>query len=101
MEIFDSSEDLRVVIRTPSAPLIDTRATQLEVQDNLGPLTIRIKDSPVLTAVVPGELRLYKRDGSEIRVAVSWGTLVAVGQQVRIVVNDARVSYFAPLRMAV
>ncbi len=101
MEIYNSAEDLRVVIVTPSAPLIDTRATQLEVQDNLGLLTVHPRQSPVLTAVAPGELRLYKRDGSEIRVAVSWGTLTVLGQQVRIVVNDAQVRHIAPLRMAV
>jgi len=101
MEIFDSTADLRVVIRTPSTPLIDTRATQLEVEDNLGPLTIRTEDTPVIAAVAPCELRLLKRDGSEIRVTVSWGSLIAVDQQVRIVVNDAQVRYVPPLSMAV
>ena len=56
--------------------------------------------TPVLTALVPGGLRLYKRDGSEVRVTVSWGSLIALGQQVRIVVNDARVRHLPPLSMA-
>ncbi len=101
MEIFNSVEDLRVVIRTPSAALIDTRAMELEAEDHLGRFTIRAKGSPVLAALMPGELRLFKRDGSEICVTASWGSLVAVGKQVRIVVNDARVRYLAPLRLAV
>lgn len=100
MEIFNSAEDLRVVIRTPTAELIDTRATQLEAEDTLGCFTLRANGSPVLAALVPGELRLLRRDGSEIRVTVSWGSLIAVGHQVRIVVNDARVRHIAPLRLA-
>ncbi|RLB63832.1 MAG: hypothetical protein DRI90_05970 [Deltaproteobacteria bacterium] len=101
MEIFNSAEDLRVVIRTPSAELIDTRAIQLEGEDTLGRFTLRGKGDPVLAALVPSELRLLKRDGSEIHVTVSWGSLIAVGQQVRIVVNDAQVRHLAPLRLAV
>jgi hypothetical protein len=44
---------------------------------------------------------LRKRDGGEIRVEVSWGSLTAVGRQARIVVESARVRYIEPMRIAV
>ena len=101
MEIFNSREDLRVVIRTPGAAVIDTRVTELEVEDALGRFSIVAGGDPALAALVPSELVLRKRDGGEIRVEVSWGSLTAVGHQARIVVESARVRYIEPMRIAV
>jgi F0F1-type ATP synthase epsilon subunit len=101
MEIFNSREDLRVVIRTPTASVIDTHVTALEVEDALGRFTVVADGEPALAALVPTELVLRKRDGGEIRVEVGWGSLTAVGHQARIVVDSAKVRYIEPLRIAV
>jgi hypothetical protein len=101
MEIFDSMKDVRVVIRTPWAHVLDTRAIELEVADTHGAHMLRADREPQLLALVPGEIVLRRRDGTEIHVTVSWGSLTAMGRQIRIVVERAKVRYVEPLRIAV
>jgi F0F1-type ATP synthase epsilon subunit len=91
MEIFDSVKDMRVVIRTPEGGVVDTRATELEVEDQLGRFVVQADGEPALAALVPGDIVLRKRDGSETRIAAGFGTLVAVGHEARVVVHEARV----------
>lgn len=100
MEIFDSTQDLRVVIRTPTSAVLDIHVTSIEVQDHLGRFEVKVGGDPVLTALVPSDLVLHKRDGGEVHVTVGWGSLTAVGAQARIVVNGARVRYVDPQRAA-
>ena len=54
-----------------------------------------------MVALVPSEILIHKRDGSQLRARVSWGSMTAVGNQVRIVAKDAKLSYVEPMRMAV
>jgi F0F1-type ATP synthase epsilon subunit len=89
MNIFDSTQDLRVVVRTPEGPVLDTRVAELWGRDQLGELRLDVNSDPMLAALVPSELVLHKRDGSTIVVRVSWGSLTAVADQVRIVVRSA------------
>jgi F0F1-type ATP synthase epsilon subunit len=96
-----NDNDLRVVIRTLSEHLLDTYASELEVEDNLGRFTVTADGDPALAALVPSEITLRKRDGGEIRVRVGWGTLTAAGGQARLVVHDADVTVVEPMRIAV
>jgi F0F1-type ATP synthase epsilon subunit len=91
MEIFDSGKDLRVVVRTPAGGVVDMRVTQLEVEDQLGRFVIKADGEPALAALVPANLVLRKRDGSETHIAAGFGTLIAVGHEARIVVHEAKV----------
>ncbi len=101
MDIFNSAHDYRVVVRTPTRAVLDTSATEIEVEDTLGRFTISSKDEPVLAALVPCQVVVRKRDGSEIHLTISWGTLVVAGNQVRIVARNARARFVEPLRIAV
>lgn len=100
MMIFDSAHDLHVVIRTAHTVLLDTIATELELEDQLGRFTLR-SGEPSLAALIPSEVVVRRRDGSEARVDVTWGSLTAVGSQVRIVVRSGDVRETEPMRMAV
>lgn len=100
MDIFNSKEDLRVVVRTPSAAIVDMRVVELEAEGRNGRITVRANCEPTMAGLVHGELRLRKRDGSEIVVRVDWGSLVAIGHQARIVVESASLRYLEPLPLA-
>jgi len=101
MDIFNSKEDLRVVVRTPSAAIVDTHVTELEAEGWNGNFVVRSGAEPTMAGLASGEMVLRKRDGSEIRVRIDWGSLVAVGHQVRVVVENASVRYLEPLPIAV
>jgi hypothetical protein len=101
MEIFKGKEDLRVVIRTPSAAILDARVTQLETEGRDGRIVVRAGSEPTMMGLTDTELKLRKSDGSEIMVRVDWGSLVAIGKQARIVVESASVRYLEPLPIAV
>ena len=101
MDIFNSREDLRVVVRTPSAAIVDTHVTELEAEGRNGKFVVRSGAEPTMAGLASGEVVLRKRDGGEIRVRVDWGSLVAVGHQVRVVVENASVRYLDPLPIAV
>ncbi len=101
MEIFDSTQDLRLVLRTPSRTLLDTRVCWLQVEDHLGRFDLSVNSDPALAALVPSTLCMGKRDGSELLVEISWGTLAKAGDQVRVVVRDARITRIEPMRLAV
>ncbi len=101
MDIFDSTKDLRVVLRTPSSLLLDTRASSVEAEDHLGRFELRVDSDPALAALVPSTLCIRKRDGSELLVEVSWGSLAKAGDQVRLVVREARIRRIEAMRIAV
>ncbi|MEM9694511.1 MAG: hypothetical protein AAGA56_18320 [Myxococcota bacterium] len=101
MEIFNSARDLRVVIRTLNEELIDTRATELEVEDALGRFSIMAGSEPSLASLIPSVVIVRKRDGSEVQVKMSWGTLTAVDGQARIIARDAEVAFIEGMRLAV
>jgi F0F1-type ATP synthase epsilon subunit len=96
-----STNDLRVVIRTPSSLLLDTTASELEVEDQLGRFTVVAGGDPALAALVPSELTVRHADGSELRVQISWGSLTAVGNQARLIVESAEIVRVDAMRMAV
>src|SRR5262245_16477099 len=100
MMIFDSAHDIRVVIRTPWELLLDTVAMEVEVEDTQGRFTLRAGDAE-LAALVPSSVIVRRRDGSEIHVDVTWGSLTAVGNEARLVVRGGEVRHIEPLRMAV
>lgn len=100
MEIFDSHKDLRVVIRTPYETILDTRACEVELEDAAGRFTLRADGEAALTALIPGDLVIRKRDGSELHLVVGYGSLVALGGQARIVVRHATMRFVEPLRIA-
>jgi F0F1-type ATP synthase epsilon subunit len=99
MQIYNSKEDLRVVVRTPSAAVIDCAVTELEVEGPGGPLLIVAGAEPTLLGLAGTDLRLRKRDGTVIGVSVDWGSLVAVGRQARVVAHNAVIRYLEPLRL--
>ena len=101
MDIFNSAQDLRVVVRTASKSVVDTSATEVEVEDTLGRFVITAQGEPALTALVPSEVVVRKRDGSEIHLSINWGSLVFVGNQVRIVADEAKPHFIEALRIAV
>jgi F0F1-type ATP synthase epsilon subunit len=88
-------------VRTPNKAVLDTSATEIEVEDALGRFVISAQADPALTALVPSEVVVRKRDGSEILLTISWGSLVFVGNQVRIVAKQAKARYIEALRIAV
>lgn len=100
-QIFDSNKDVRVQIRTTHRVVLDCRAEQLEVEDSRGRFTLDANSPATMVAVVPSDIFIHKRDGSCTRVNVSWGSLTAVGNQIRIVARNAKVSHVEPLPMAV
>lgn len=92
---------LRVVLRTPSKVLLVTRVSEIEAEDAAGRFVARVDGAPVLTALGPSDVVLRKRDGSELRAHVAWGTLVKIGHELRVIVDDAEVEEIRPpLRMA-
>jgi F0F1-type ATP synthase epsilon subunit len=101
MEIYNSAKDLRVVICTPDRRVLDVPAIELEVEDAVGRFTLTANGDPALAAVVPSTMILRKRDGSELHIEVTWGSLTAASGQVRVVVNDCSVVYVEPMRVAV
>ncbi len=100
MEIFDSHKDLRVVIRTPEAAILDTRAREVEVEDVVGRFTLRADEEDALSALIPGEIVIRKRDGSELHLDVGYGSLTKLGSQARIVVKHAELRFVEPMRIA-
>ncbi len=82
---------LRIVLRTSSGPVLDTRVCELELEDLAGRFTVRANDDAVLTALVPGEIVLRKADKTELRVQIDWGSLTKVGREARLVVDHAEV----------
>ena len=100
-EIFDSKHDVRVVLRTTNKILSDSYATSVEVEDARGRFTVDATTKPTMVALVPSDILIHKRDGSQLRARVSWGSMTAVGNQVRIVAKNAKLSYVEPMRMAV
>ena len=88
MEIFNSRKDLRVVVRTAWATIIDTPASEIEVEDAIGRFTLRADGDAALAALVPSMIVVRKRDGSEVHLDAGWGSLTAAAGQVRIVVSD-------------
>jgi len=100
MEIYDSTKDVRVVLRTPTHTLIDTHVVMLEIADEAGHFAIDGGQASMLRSLLPGELRLVKRDGSEVRVVVSWGSLTKLGNQIRIVARHATMYVLEPLPIA-
>ena len=99
--IFDSYRDVRVVIRTTNRVLVDCRAAKLEVEDARGRFTLDAASPATMVAVVPSDILVHKRDGSCLRIHVSWGSLTAVGSQIRIIARDAHVVAGDPLPIAV
>jgi hypothetical protein len=97
----DDMNDLRVVIRTPNSLLLDAIASELEVEDQLGRFTVVAGGEPALAALVPSTLVVRKADGSEIRVQITWGSLTAVGNQARMIVESGDVHLGEPIRIAV
>jgi F0F1-type ATP synthase epsilon subunit len=100
MMIFDSAQDIHVVIKTPNALLLDTVACAVDLEDQLGRFTIEGGDA-ALAALVPSEIVVRRRDGSEARIDITWGSLTAVGNQVRIVVRSGEVREVEALPIAV
>ncbi len=100
-EIFHSNKDVRVVLRTSNRILVDCHAVHLEVEDARGRFGIDSRTDPTMVALVPSELVVHKRDGSQLRVQVSWGSLTSVGNQVRIVARKARVEYVDAMPMPI
>ena len=96
----DSAQDIHVVIQTPQTLLLETIARELEVEDQLGRFILHSGDA-ALAALVPSRIVVRRGDGSEAHVDVTWGSLTAVGSQVRIVVRSGAVSEIEALRMAV
>lgn len=100
MQIFNSAEDMRVMLSTPAGRVLDLRVTELELLDQGPGAPLRAGEMPLLTALLPGRLLLRKRDGSEICVLVGWGSLTMVGKQARVVVSRAEPSHRASLQVA-
>ncbi len=86
MMIYDSTKDIHVVIRTLHRTLIDTVACEVEVEDHWGRFTLRGGDA-ALAALVPSTIVVRRRDGSEAHLAVTWGSVTAAGNQVRVLVH--------------
>lgn len=98
--IYDSTRDIHVVVKTPTCVLLDTLACEVEVEDKLGRFTVAAGDAQ-LAALVPSEIVVRRRDGSACHIDVTWGSLTAVGHEVRIIVHAGAVSEVEALRMAV
>lgn len=102
MEIFNSAHDLRVVIRKLDEEIVDTRATSIEVEDALGRFTVTADGAPALASLVPSTIVVRKRDGSEVHVEGSYGTLTAAGGQARIILREAALRRVdPPMKVAV
>jgi F0F1-type ATP synthase epsilon subunit len=98
--IYDSTKDIHVIVQTPHAVLLDCVASELDVEDQLGRFTVR-HGEPALAALVPSEIVIRRRDGGELRIDATWGSLTAVGKQVRIVIRSGEVREIEPMRIAV
>jgi len=100
MNIYDSTKDIRIVIRTADELVVDTFASTIEVEDAMGRFSVTV-DEAALAAITPSVVVLRRRDGSEVLVDVGWGTLTAVGSEARIVVDRAEATFFEAMRVAV
>ncbi len=100
MKIYDSTKDIRIVIRTHEETVVDTFAASIEVEDRMGRFVVNA-DEAALAAITPSNLILRRRDGSEVIVTVGWGTLTAVGHEARIVVDRADATFIEAMRVAV
>ncbi len=83
------NDELRVVLRTPTELLLDTKVSELEAADLAGRFVVRADCEPVLTALVPGDIVLRNRDGRELRAAIGFGSCTKVGREVRLIVEHA------------
>jgi F0F1-type ATP synthase epsilon subunit len=95
-----SLDDLRVIIRTPDHTALDVHACELEVEDPHGRFIVTAHGDEALAALVPSTVVVRQRDGHEIHVHVSWGSLTAAGGEARMVVSACSVVHVAPLRIA-
>jgi len=100
MNIYDSTKDIRIVIRTHEETVVDTFVSSVEVEDTMGRFIVTA-DEPTLAAITPCNLVLRRRDGSEVIVSVGWGTLTAIGSEARIVVDRAAATFIEAMRVAV
>jgi F0F1-type ATP synthase epsilon subunit len=91
MTIYDSAKDMRVVLRTTDGQLLETVASKIRAPGRHGELLLTRGSSPQMVALVPGELVLNKRHGDTQRILVDWGSLTAMGNEVRITVRHAAI----------
>lgn len=89
MTIYDSAKDMRVVLRTTDGQLLETVASQVRAPSRQGELVLQRGGSPQLVALVPGEVVLCRRGGGCSYITVDWGSLTAMGNEVRITVRSA------------
>ena len=94
------AEDFHLIVRTPHRLLLDTICSQIEVEDHMGRFDV-VPGEPALAALVPSEIVVRRRDGSEAHLDISWGSLTAVGRQVRIIVENATISETEAMPIAV
>lgn len=83
--------DIRVVVRTLYQQVLATRAVAIVGADQGGTFIVDRSSAPLIAAVEPCQLRLHHGDGEVTVLDVSWGTITAVGGDVRIVVRDASI----------
>jgi F0F1-type ATP synthase epsilon subunit len=95
------TNELRVVLRTPTELLLDTNVCELEAADLAGRFVVRADCEPVLTALVPGDIVMRSGDGRELRAAVGFGSCIKVGREVRLVVEHADLGALQRMPLAV
>ena len=91
MTIYDSAKDMRVVLRTTDGQLLETVASKVCAPSRDGELVLSRGGCPQLVALVPGEVVLYSRGGARTRLLIDWGSLTAMGNEVRITVRSAAI----------
>jgi len=89
INIFNSAKDLRVIVRTPTERLFDAHAQSIEGSDGLRSFAIEHDAPAMITALMPGEIVLRKRDGRRLVLQIGWGSLIAVNNEVRITAGRA------------
>ena len=65
----------RVVVVTPEAELLDTSARAVVLRSSDGDLTVLDSHTPLITDVVPGDVRVDPEEGEPLHLAVHGGYL--------------------------
>ena len=84
----DDRGGLRVVLSTPSGVIMTTRVGEIVAPTSIGRRTIVAGRGTRMYVLTPGTLLLRSAD-HERRIELSWGTLLAAGNVVRILAHDA------------
>jgi F-type H+-transporting ATPase subunit epsilon len=82
------ADTIQLEIVTPDRLLVNEQVEEVEIPGKSGYLEALPQHAPLITELAPGELT-YKRGGTVIRLAVSWGFAEVLPDKVTILAQTA------------